>query len=138
KNGMRQIISGSGSKNDGARAINQRDFSYGNLGYAKVDVHKNGAALVSFYAAKQDKEHLLFRQQIVYERPKPDLRQYSQNFSATKDTSIYNEKMTRKSGFYRFLWGNHFREIYSTPIRAQQVLLDTLYGGLKPTISAGQ
>lgn len=138
KDGMRQIISGAGSKNDGARAINDRDFSYGNLGYAKVDVLKNGAAQVSYYAAKDGKELLLFRQQAVYERPKPNLKEYSQKFSPVKDTSIYSSKMTNKSGIYKFLWGNHFRKYYSTNVRAQQVLLDTLYGGLTPTISAGQ
>ena len=135
--GLRQIISGAGSKTDGARAINDRDFSYGGLGYAKVDVHKNGAALVSYFAAKDNKEQLLFKQQIVYQRPKSDLKQYKQNFAATKDTSIYSKAMTQKGRFYRFLWGNHYRQIYSTPIRAQQALLDTLHGGLKPTISAG-
>ena len=138
KDGMRQIISGAGSKNDGARAINERDFSYGNLGYAKVDVLKNGSAQVSFYAAKDGKEHLLFRQQSIYERPKPDLKQYNQKFATIKDTAIYSAKMTKKGSVYRFLWGNHFRKYYSTSVKTQQVLLDTLYGGLKPTISAGQ
>lgn len=137
-NGVRQIISGAGAKNDGARAINKRDFSYGNVGYAQVDVLKNGAALASFYAVKDAKEHLLFKQQIVYERPKPDLKQYPQKFNATKDTTIYSSEMTKKTGFYRFLWGNHYRKLYSTPIQARQALLDTLFGGLKPTIVEGQ
>lgn len=138
KDGMRQIISGAGSKRDGARAINDRDFSYGNLGYVKVDVLTNGAAQVSFYAAKDKKELLLFRQQIIFERPKPNVKQYNQKFTATKDTSIYSPKMTQKSGIYKFLWGKHFRQYYSTNIRANQALLDTLQGGLTPTISAGQ
>src|SRR5690606_3781892 len=39
KDGVKQVISGSGSKKDGARAINNRDFSYGDNGYAQIRVH---------------------------------------------------------------------------------------------------
>ena len=43
--------------------------------------------------------------------------------------------MTRKSTFYKLLWGNHYRALYSRKIEANVVLLDTLHGGLKPVTS---
>jgi hypothetical protein len=133
--GIKQVISGSGSKTEGARAINENDFSFGRNGYAILQVHKNGAAKVSFFGAdSKGKESLLAVRQPIFAREKPNLREFTNSFAATKDTSIYTDAMTEKSRTYRLLWGNHFRKQYSTPIRVRQVRLDTLFGGLKPTI----
>lgn len=138
KDNIKQIISGAGSKEEAARAINENDFSFGHNGYAVLEVLGNGASKVSYYGAdSKGKEGLLYKQQPTFPRPKPNLREYPNNFPTSKDTSVYTTKMTTKGGAYRFLWGKHYRKIYSTPIKAQSVSLDTLYGGLTPTISGG-
>lgn len=135
---IKQIISGSGSKSEAARAINTNDFSYGRNGYAVLQVLKSGATKVSYYAAdSKGNEGLLYRQQPNFARPKPNLREFPNKFATTKDTSVYTKEMTTKGTAYRFLWGNHYRKYYSMPIHARQVSLDTLYGGLKPTIAGG-
>lgn len=135
---IKQIISGSGSKSEAARAVHENDFSYGNNGYAILQVLKNGASKVSFFGLDdKGNERKLFETQVLNARPKPNLREYSNTFPTTKDTSIYTKKMTTKGGAYRFLWGNHYRKYYSMPIRSKTVSLDTLYGGLKPTIAGG-
>lgn len=135
---IKQIISGSGSKSEAARAVHENDFSYGNNGYAILQVLKNGASKVSFFGLDdKGNERKLFETQVLDARPKPNLREYPNTFPTTKDTSIYTKKMTTKGGAYRFLWGNHYRKYYSMPIRSKTVSLDTLYGGLKPTIAGG-
>src|SRR6218665_941494 len=135
---IKQIISGSGSKTEAARAVHDNDFSYGNNGYATLQVLKNGASKVSFFGLDdQGNERKLFEAQVLNARPKPNLREYPNTFPTTKDTSIYTTKMTTKGGAYRFLWGNHYRKYYSMPIQSKAVNLDTLYGGLKPTIAGG-
>ena len=136
---FKQIISGSGSKEEAARAIHKNDFSFGHNGYAMLQVLKNGASKVSFYGLDQKgKEALLFKQQPLFARPKPNLREFPNKFAATKDTSVYSLKMTTKNGGYRFLWGKHYRKYYGMPIHAKAASLDTLYGGLKPTIEDGE
>ncbi len=136
--GIRQIISGAGSKSEAARAINKNDFSFGRGGYAVVDVLKNGAARLSFYGVDyKGNEALLFKTQPVAARPKPNLREFPNQFQPTKDTAIYTAKMTTKGAAYRFLWGNHYRKYYSMKIRAKTASLDTIFGGLKPTIAGG-
>ena len=138
KDNIKQIISGAGSKEEAARAINKNDFSYGHNGYAVLQVLKNGASKVSYYGVDyKGKETLLFEQKPTSPKPKPNLREYPNTFSSYKDTTVYTKEMTRKSGIYKFLWGNHYRKVYSTTIRAKMVRLDTLYGGLKPTKSGG-
>ncbi len=51
----------------------------------------------------------------------------------TITTGIYPKSKTQKSSFYKKIIGENYREVYSTPIVAQRVSLDTLYGGLYPT-----
>ena len=136
--GIKQVVSGAGSKQEAARAINKNDFSFGRGGYAVVDIHKNGAAKLSFYGLdSQGKEALLFKTQPLAARPKHNLKEYPKQFPTTKDTSIYTAQMTSKGAAYRFLWGNHYRKYYSMKIKAKAVSLDTIYGGLKPTIAGG-
>ncbi|MEX1381853.1 metallophosphoesterase, partial [Lutibacter sp.] len=48
KDNKPQIVSGAGSKINPVRTINGSKFSYGGLGYAKVEVYKNGASQVFF------------------------------------------------------------------------------------------
>ena len=138
KDGIKQVVSGSGSKTEAARAINPNDFSVGKNGYAVLDVLKSGASKISYYGKDyKGNEALLFKTQPLFARPKPNLREFPNKFATSKDTSIYTAKMTTKGAAYRFLWGNHYRKYYSLPIHAKAVSLDTIYGGLKPTIAGG-
>lgn len=138
KDNVKQIISGAGSKQEAARAINEKDFSYGNNGYAVLEVQNGGASKVSFFAPdSKGKEALLYKQQPTFDRPKPNLREFASKFPTYKDTSVYTTKMTTKGGAYRFLWGKHYRDVYSLPIKAKTVSIDTLYGGLTPTKAGG-
>ncbi len=45
--------------------------------------------------------------------------------------SIYPPSATDKSDFYNFLWGEHYRKLYSVPITVPAVTLHTLRGGVK-------
>src|SRR5690606_27131666 len=53
---IKQIISGAGSKNDRARALNDFDFSFGGFGYAVLDVYKDTSAWVRFFATDWGEE----------------------------------------------------------------------------------
>lgn len=136
--GIRQVISGSGSKQEAARAINKRDFSFAGHGFAEIKVLDNGAAGISYFSPKSpNAPKPMFEAQPVFARPKPNLREYPSKFASTKDTSVYTVKMTTKGGPYRFLWGKHYRRYYSMTINARQASLDTLFGGLRPTQAGG-
>ncbi len=45
--------------------------------------------------------------------------------------SIYPSSATEKSDFYKMLWGEHYRKLYSIPITVPAVTLQTLWGGMK-------
>ena len=134
--GIKQIISGAGSKQENARVINDNDFSYGNNGYAKLDILKNGDQNITYYAYKDDSEILLWQHKI--NTPKKEIKiDYDKVFPAITTTSIYTKKMTTKTLFHNMLWGKHYKYYYSLNIDAKTATLDTLYGGLKPLSVGG-
>ena len=136
KNNVKQIISGSGSKLQAARARNDNDFSAGYNGYGVLEVGKNGQSNVSFYGIKNGAEKLLFKHEVLSEKKEIAVN-YEPISEPFKITSVYSKKSTTKNSFYKFLWGKHYRPTYSQEIEVQNVSLDTLFGGLTPIRAGG-
>jgi hypothetical protein len=137
KENIQQIISGAGSKSEAARAISPYDFSYGGNGYATLTMFKSGDAKVSFYGNENGKEKLLFEREIIKAKEINWASDIPNKFPAKVTTSIYSPKMTQKSAFHRFLFGQHYRKYYSMPIEVATATVDTLKGGLKPIREGG-
>ncbi|KOS07859.1 metallophosphoesterase [Flavobacterium akiainvivens] len=131
KDNINQVISGSGSKVEAARAINPDDFSYGGTGYATLDVLPGGLARVTYFALKGDGEEKIFERTML-QKSKPVLKEYPDTFPTTITTSVYTPEMTKKSGFYRFLFGKHYSDVYSRPVTVPVAEIDTLHGGFEP------
>ncbi|UWY28201.1 metallophosphoesterase [Flavobacterium sp. TR2] len=137
KENIQQIISGAGSKSEAARAISPYDFSYGGNGYATLTMFNSGDAKVCFYGNENGKEKLLFEREIIKAKEINWAADIPNTFPAKVTTSIYSPKMTQKSAFHRFLFGQHYRKYYSMPIEATTATVDTLKGGLKPIREGG-
>ncbi|WP_196889600.1 metallophosphoesterase [Aureivirga sp. CE67] len=137
KNNTPQIISGSGSKTSGARAVDGGQFSYGGLGYAVLDVYKNGSVWVSYFATKGNKKELLYRTEVLVPEPKDYEGILPEKIEQTYTSSIYTKKQTHKSKFYEWFWGKHYRKYYSEPVTVPGVNLDTIFGGLHPVRKGG-
>lgn len=135
-NNIHQVISGAGSKQEGARAIYPNDFSYGGLGYAVLDVYKDGTAKVNYFALKGSDEEKMFDVTIDL-KPEVIIKQYPDTFPAYVEASVYPKELTQKGKTYKWLFGEHYRSYYGTTIKAKTVAIDTLYGGLKPVKAGG-
>nr|WP_314896018.1 metallophosphoesterase [uncultured Flavobacterium sp.] len=137
KDNIKQIISGAGSKSEAAKAVFPDDFSYGGNGYAALSVYENGAAKVTFYGKENNQEKLIFEQSVLDEKDGYSTKNFPPSFAKTTIATIYSEKQTKKSGFYKFLFGKHYRKYYSLPIEVRTTTIDTLFGGLKPKRAGG-
>lgn len=49
-----------------------------------------------------------------------------------QDTIIVAGAQYRRSSFYQWLWGKHYRAEWATQVKVPFILLDTIAGGLKP------
>lgn len=127
---IKQIISGSGSKTEAARAINPNDFSAGFQGYALLDVFGDGSSKVSFYGNSGGEEYLFFEHQLTEKRPVFTDYLYQNDFKETETSQIYPDEMTKKSGFYKLLFGKHYRKYYSMPVTAPVLDLSKEFNGL--------
>jgi hypothetical protein len=134
---IHQIISGAGSKVEAAKAVYPLDFAYGGTGYAQLDIFADGTARASFFGFEDGKEKKLFEKKITELLPEVPLKDFPDKHPKVVNASIYTPEMTDKSGLHRFLFGKHYRKLYSTPVAAKTVMLDTLYGGLEPVKAGG-
>ena len=120
-----QIISATAAATAPAKAKEKNHFASEAPGFAKLTVLKNGNSLVEFYTPDLKQ---LFRKEIPREKDRKDTIEGEpwKEVGKTQMASIYTPKETEKSGFYRFLWGDHYREVYSRKIEAPVLLLDSL------------
>ena len=126
---LHQIVSGSGAKVSATRNVGGGQFSYGTPGYTVLDVFKDGSSYVRFYSA--DDKKIVFETELLQPNVTKSFTTYPRTFQKEKTASIYTEEETDKSGFYKFLWGDRYRKLYSTEVSAPTVNLDTLYGGVR-------
>ncbi|MFD2726988.1 metallophosphoesterase [Hyunsoonleella rubra] len=122
-----QIVSGSGSKANPTRNVGGGQFSYGAMGYARLDVFKDGSSHVRFYTDNK----VVFQTQVLKPDDKKVFTTYPSSYPESKTASIYTEEETTKGGLYQFFWGDRYRKDFSTKVKAPTVDLDTLFGGLK-------
>ena len=57
--------------------------------------------------------------------------------SSHKSAVIIAGEQYKRSGFHNWLWGKHYRQEWTTPVRVKSINLDTAFGGLKPILKGG-
>ncbi|MDO5614939.1 MAG: metallophosphoesterase [Cruoricaptor ignavus] len=134
---IKQILSGAGSKTNPVTLINETDFSYGKSGFAILNFRENGSADTEFYSTQDNQLKKLSHIAVLKPAQNKVENLPLQNFPKTYTATVYEEKDYKKSKFYEWLAGKHYRKYYGTKIEAQTAVLDTLYGGLKPLRAGG-
>ena len=132
-----QIISGSGAKKGAARLINGSEFSTGKMGYARLEVYKDGSSRVRYYGVGDEKEKFLFTTEVLPADRNTKFKKYPSEFPPEIKASIYSTQETDKSSFFKSIWGERYRKYYSREVSAPTVSLDTLFGGLVPVRKGG-
>ena len=130
-----QIISGSGSKTSATRLVIGGKFAYPKSGFAVLNFFNDGSTEVNFIAAENNK--IVYKEQVFPSDFEKSTIKYPKITQDSVKTSIYTNKETSKSAFYKFLWGERYRKYYSIPVNAKVVYLDTLAGGLTPMRKGG-
>ncbi|MDY2587345.1 metallophosphoesterase [Winogradskyella aquimaris] len=129
---IKQIVSGSGAKESYATLAHNGLFSYGKQGFAKLVIYKDGSAWVEFFSAENGKPKVIYQKEIMPpNRPDYDITTLPDSFPNKVEVSIYSKAETDKTGFFKSIWGENYRDVYSTKITAKVATLDTLYGGLE-------
>ena len=136
---IKQVVSGSGSDASAASLGQYGKFSYGGQGFGRLDIFKNSKTQIQFFKAGENaSSEFLFQKEIISEEKDYDISKLKENFPSTVKAKVYeDEDQVEKTGFYKTIWGQHYRDVYGTEINAKTVLLDTLYGGLEVVRAGG-
>ncbi len=136
--GIPQIISGTTGKNNNLKIRKDEHFGTTKNGYARLKLYKNNETLVEFFAI-ENPGNPIFSKMIKSDEPNWDEIEFKtkEQIGDTINASIYTEEETNKSGFYKSLIGDFYRDVYSTKIKAPVLFLDTLEGNLEPLKEGG-
>ena len=135
--GVKQIVSGSGSKASYVNLSRTGLFAHEGQGFAVLDIFEDGSTWASFYGAESQKPKLLYQTE-VYPAPEPyNTDTLPDQFPEYVYESVYEPRDTLKSELYESVWGDRYRDLYGTEIKAKVVDLDTLYGGLEVIRTGG-
>jgi len=127
KDDVHQVISGSLVQAKPVRLVGNGLFASGAKGFSKVDFYEDGKTMVRFY----DELGQGLYTNTIFEA-NTDSESFLGKSVFPKDTvaTIYSPEDTKKSGFHKWVWGERYREYYSTPISVPVIDLDTLFGGM--------
>ncbi|MGC1630503.1 MAG: metallophosphoesterase, partial [Gelidibacter sp.] len=134
---VKQIVSGAGSKTSAVNLKNHGVFAYGNQGFAVLTVFKDGSSWVQYFGSENNKPHLLFQKEVHPPKKTFDVSVLADTFPKEVEVAIYPEEYLEKSSVSKLLLEEHYRRIYSKPIKVEVATLDTLYGGLEIVRAGG-
>ncbi|MBR9756768.1 MAG: phosphoesterase [Algicola sp.] len=132
--GLAQVISGSGAKTTAVKVKNKSDYGEGANGYAVLNVYNDKTTNVQFVNTQRNQ--IAFKKTIHTKEDTTTVSYPRESFKHVT-AAIYTKEETSKSKMGKWLWGKRFRDSYSTPVKANVVYLDTLYGGLEPFRKGG-
>ena len=133
-----QIVSGSGAKKGAARLINGSKFATGQMGYATLEVYTDGSSRVRYFGATGESQgKFLYTSEVLPPHRETKSVNYSTDFPSEVTTSVYTKEETDKSNFFKSIWGERYRDLYSREVTVPTVRLDTLFGGLVPVRKGG-
>lgn len=129
---FKQIVSGGGTETKPVGISDNGIFSYGGNGFATVDVLEDGSVWTSFYKTSATKDaEVLFKHKVFDAVKKPNLDSIPASFPKYVEASVYEEEAVKKTDYFQSFWGQHYRQVYGTKVKARTAVLDTLYGGLE-------
>ncbi len=138
--GIPQIISGAvGNTKKANPDFEDGHYSSAEHGFSKLNIYKDGSSEVEIYTVTGNQTAKAFSSIIKLKKGTLEDFEYhtKQDFASTHKASIYSEEEVNKSGFYKWFWGNHYREIYGRDIEAPVLFLQDLPHNVRAITEGG-
>ncbi len=137
--GIPQIITGASGKNIIDAVTGDSKYASTNVGYTKLTVFTDGSSTVQFYEWQNDAFVPTYKT-IIKSKTNVDLEidlKPAQAYDDRITASIYTDEETEKSGFYRWFWGDHYRDLYSKDINVPVLRLEDLPHNVRAITAGG-
>jgi UDP-2,3-diacylglucosamine pyrophosphatase LpxH len=137
---LKFIVSGSGSKHTYTAKGGRARYTHEARGFSKISFYENQESWVEYYtvAGFDQKPVLTFRTQLF--APKPgsvDIPIDYPPIDVSKDTLVAANPSFAAGSFKEFMMGEQYRDIWTTPVKAQVIDLEKELGGLQPIQKGG-
>ncbi|WP_246289479.1 metallophosphoesterase [Hymenobacter terrestris] len=141
---LNHIVSGSGCKTQHVKpgSGGTAEFSDKEKGFARVNYYDNGEVWVEYYVPEGtgDNGRLVFRTPMyarqaevaVAEQPSNGLPVNRPDYRDSTITVAVNTRYADRGKFHKFLFGEHYRKEWATPVTFPVLDLATEKGGLTP------
>jgi hypothetical protein len=139
------VVSGSGSKRSYARRGYGAEFVYSQKGFAKLISYQDGSVAVEFWVpdAQHKEGKRVYARQLVAPTSagttsKQSVEQEDADKSPRDTVATVAAGPNYKAGsFKRFMWGDHYRDAWTTKIAAPVIDLEKEKGGLNVLARTG-
>ena len=137
--GLKQIVSGSASKESAASLGKTALFVSGAQGFAKMDVFEDGSSWVQYFIADASlKPKMVFQKELFVANKIFNPIDEVTAFPEEIETSIFQQDSLRETLFFNTVYGRKFKDEIVTDVTVKVAMLDTLYGGLTVERAAGK
>lgn len=134
--GAYHIVSGAGSKTTYLPRLTNAIFTHQHKGFAKVNYYRNGEAWVEFWEPdnRGREGKLIFKTALYAVEPLTTASlQIKEPFNyADSVITIAPDKEFKASFIREFFWGDHYREVWQTPVTVKYLDMSQEAGGLAP------
>ncbi|MDO1500394.1 metallophosphatase [Winogradskyella maritima] len=138
--GIPQIIAGASGATESVKSeIGKGEFASNDKGFAKLTLYRDGSSDVQLFSVESGQPSEVFSTEIKSKIAGPKDFPYHENsdFGSTYESSIYTNEEVDKSGFYKWFWGDHYRDIYGRKITAPVLFLDSLQNNVRAITEGG-
>ena len=134
------VVSGSGAKK--SHLVQRKDAGFGHeeKGFAELQYLKNGEVWLQFWEADGNQGKVVFRKQLKGPDPEvteEDLIAKYDNPLAGKTTTVVPGPNYKAGKLKRKVFGNQYRDTWTTPIEVPYLDLRSEHGGLTPLKKGG-
>ncbi|WP_185958296.1 BamA/TamA family outer membrane protein [Fodinibius sediminis] len=139
------ILSGSGSKNSYARGRNGAEFVYSRRGFAKLLTYKDGSVAVEFWVPEENNQEgrLVYRKELIEPQRGTDFPAGPSGAQPDSESQMDSTVTIAAGPLYeagdakRFIWGDHYRDAWTTPVEVPVLNFQTEKGGLEVLARTG-
>jgi hypothetical protein len=141
-NGVMHIVSGSGAKETFCVGGRNALFVHKSKGFSRLNYYKNGEVWVEFWVPEGDgsQGRMTFRTPLYALKPRESqeaLAAEAKDYSDSTKVIAANPEYGQRSKWGRRIWGDHYRQEWSTPVEVRYLDMKKAKGGLTPIRKGG-
>jgi len=136
---LQYIVSGAGGKYSYVRAGSEANYARSARGFARVDFYEEFEAWLEIYTVPEGGGEPVLEYRTQLREPRPGTVDPHKEYPplTKKDTTLAANSNFGAGPFKRFILGDQYREMWTTPVKMPIIDLEITLGGLTPIKKGG-